>query len=335
MAQRPRNRFVVWVSTLLAGILLYLALRGINWAVFFLYLQRANYLYVVLIVIWGSAVSFLRALRWRILLNSQKYIPPVNIFWANMAGYLGNTVLPARAGEFIRAAYVARMEKISLAFVLATGFTERLVDLAALVIIGAASLFFVEAFPRPVQAALKSFAIVAIVGVIFIFLLPLFHEFIRRILTALPFLGQSLKSKLNEMIVHFLAGMQVITRLERGSPFLLFTILIWLMDGIGTVVLALALHETLTLAQAFLLIAALGLSSAIPSTPGYVGVYQFVAVTVLVPFGFARESALALILISQSLNLLAVSFWGGIGLWIGSNSMSAARTKNTHGEFHD
>ena len=73
--------------------------------------------------------------------------------------------------------------------------------------------------------------------------------------------------------------------------------------------------QTLNLDQALVLLAALGLSSAIPSTPGYVGVYQFVAATVLVPFGFSRPDALAYILISQVFNYVVVSFWGLLGLW--------------------
>jgi uncharacterized membrane protein YbhN (UPF0104 family) len=83
------------------------------------------------------------------------------------------------------------------------------------------------------------------------------------------------------------------------------------------------------LAQSFLLIAALGISSALPSTPGYVGVYQFVAVTILSPFGVARESALALILLVQFLNLLVVSIWGGLGLWLASR-MEPAKKDDAH-----
>ena len=52
---------------------------------------------------------------------------------------------------------------------------------------------------------------------------------------------------------------------------------------------AAALGFDMPLRVAFLLIAALGLGSALPSTPGYVGIYQFVAVTVLTPFGFSRN----------------------------------------------
>jgi glycosyltransferase 2 family protein len=74
------------------------------------------------------------------------------------------------------------------------------------------------------------------------------------------------------------------------------------------------------------LIAALGLSSAAPSTPGYVGIYQFVAVTVLAPFGFARDEALAFILATQAVNVYAVVIvWGTLGLWsLGVRSLRGA-----------
>jgi spermidine synthase len=65
---------------------------------------------------------------------------------------------------------------------------------------------------------------------------------------------------------------------------------------------------------AFLLIAALGLASALPSTPGYVGIYQFVAVTVLPPFGLSRTDAIAYILVAQALAYVVIGFWGSIGL---------------------
>jgi uncharacterized membrane protein YbhN (UPF0104 family) len=87
------------------------------------------------------------------------------------------------------------------------------------------------------------------------------------------------------------------------------------MDALNVVFLAFILHVQVAFTQAIILLAALGLSSAIPSTPGYVGVYQFVAVTVLGPFGIARESALALILVIQLLNIVIVTIYGVIGLW--------------------
>ena len=70
----------------------------------------------------------------------------------------------------------------------------------------------------------------------------------------------------------------------------------------------------MTFPAAFLLIASLGLGSALPSTPGYVGIYQFVAVTVLGPFGFSRTDAIAFILVVQALTYVVIGFWGSMGI---------------------
>jgi hypothetical protein len=67
--------------------------------------------------------------------------------------------------------------------------------------------------------------------------------------------------------------------------------------------------------QVFILLAALGIASALPSTPGFVGIYQFVAVTVLVPFGLSEAQAIAFILGYQGVSYIVVTLWGLIGLW--------------------
>ena len=113
----------------------------------------------------------------------------------------------------------------------------------------------------------------------------------------------------------FLLGLKALLHPQRAAAFGLYTALIWLMDGLNVVLMGFLLHIQITLAQAFVLLAGLGLSSAIPSTPGYVGVYQFVAVMILVPFGHSREKAIAFILVSQIMGLFTVLLWGGISLW--------------------
>ena len=60
-------------------------------------------------------------------------------------------------------------------------------------------------------------------------------------------------------------------------------------------------------------IAGLGLGSALPSTPGYVGIYQFVAVKVLVPFGFSKTDAIAYILLAQAMQYAVIGLWGAFG----------------------
>jgi uncharacterized membrane protein YbhN (UPF0104 family) len=91
--------------------------------------------------------------------------------------------------------------------------------------------------------------------------------------------------------------------------------MIWLMDSLVAISVAWALNLGLTLPKALLLLAALGLSSAAPSTPGYLGIYQFVATTILIPLGFSRGEALAFIITFQATIYSAVIVWGSTGFW--------------------
>ena len=75
------------------------------------------------------------------------------------------------------------------------------------------------------------------------------------------------------------------------------------------------MNLSLGLLQALLFLAALGLSSAAPSTPGCVGIYQFVAVAILPLFGFSRSEAMTYIIVSQALYYALVTVWGLLGLW--------------------
>ena len=96
----------------------------------------------------------------------------------------------------------------------------------------------------------------------------------------------------------------------RLSGFCFLTGLIWFLDATSAVILARALSLPMGYPVALLMLTGIGLGSALPSTPGNVGVYQFVTISVLVPFGFSHSDALAYALIGQALNYLVVAFWG-------------------------
>ncbi|MBK9210716.1 MAG: flippase-like domain-containing protein [Anaerolineales bacterium] len=53
---------------------------------------------------------------------------------------MGNSILPARAGEFVRAAYLSRQNSLSVSYALAVGLVERLMDLIALIVLGSLAL---------------------------------------------------------------------------------------------------------------------------------------------------------------------------------------------------
>lgn len=245
-----------------------------------------------------------------------------------MAGYLGNNVLPARAGELIRAIYVGKENNISFSFTLATGLVERFMDLIALVIIGSIALASAGIISDQIVTPLKVISVIALAGLGGILIAPYLGNKLTSLVSSLPGVNHRVKERVGKFLKQFFRGVEALHHLSRAGMFILFTSIIWAMDGVGVVILARSLHLEITLTQSFLLLAGLGLSSAIPSTPGYVGVYQFVAVTILKPFGIANTDSLALIIFLQAANLLLVVFWGWLGISRASVFIGTSKNDN-------
>src|SRR5207253_3553236 len=123
-----------------------------------------------------------------------------------------------------------------------------------------------------------------------------------------------MRPRLSAAVDQALRGVRAFHDTRRLSAFIALTALIWSLDAAATVIGAAALGFHIPISVAFLLLAGLGLGSALPSTPGYLGIYQFVAVTVLTPFGFSRTDAIAYILVAQALMYVVIGFWGSLGL---------------------
>jgi uncharacterized protein (TIRG00374 family) len=315
--QPVKNRRPAWLlvfAFLLAAVLLYLTLRGLDWPVFWKTVKTGHYEFLLVTIPIASINFFIRAIRWSVFVRSQKKVPLLSVFWANMVGYMGNAYLPARAGELLRSVFLGRNSDLGTSFVLATALAERVLDAVALALIGSVSLLFLGNGSPLLTGAVRFTAVVSVVVLVVIILATYQEALLLRIVSLLP-LSPGLSQKIADQISRFLVGMRTLQNGRRMSMFILLTAVIWLLDGLGTIIGARIISQTLNLGQALVLLAALGLSSAIPSTPGYVGVYQFVAVTVLVPFGFLRSEALAYILISQVAGYLLYGFWGLLGLW--------------------
>jgi hypothetical protein len=295
-------------------VLLYLSLRGVSWSEFLAALGTIQPGYLVLGVLVSITSIFARAVRWSTLVRAEKPVAPLTAFWATGVGYLGNNVLPARIGDLLRSFLLARYLQISAVFVLATTVTERVLDVLALLITAAIMLLTIPGLPNWLLAAMRLMSLLGLAGLIVLLCLPVFEPFFQRLLASLP-LPARFQPTAARFLGQFARGAKAFTHPGRAAVFTALTVFIWLLDGFGTTLAVRAFHLTLSLPQALLLLAALGLSSAAPSTPGYIGIYQFVAVTILPVFGFTRSQALAYITVAQVISLLVTVILGLIGLW--------------------
>lgn len=315
-AKEPQQttRWSFILTVLLAGLLLLLAFQGVDWHDMLATIGQARPLSLMLGFLLVSTTFFLRGLRWSILLGAEKQVSPLTTFWATSVGYLGNSFLPARAGEIMRSVMLGRATSLSKTYVFATAVTERLMDVVALVMLGLFAITSLNGVPAWVSHAAHVMGMLGMAGMLVLIVAPRLEAWFKRMIGFLP-LPTTLNSRLMGMLEQFLLGMRAFQHRGRAVSFTGMTLAIWLLDGFIATQIAHALHLHLTLPEALVLLTALGLSSAAPSTPGYVGIYQFVTVTVLAPFDFLRSEALAYILTFQAVNYLVVLVWGFLGLW--------------------
>ncbi len=313
-AKPGRGRLLYWlVAFPIAGILLFFSLRGIEWVRIREVLAGANFLLIALAAMIASGNMLMRSLRWRVLLLAETRVAPSTTFWATAMGYFGNNILPARAGEFIRMYLVSSSAKVSKTFVMTTVLLERAADAIALVACTALVLLTLKSVPEWLTKASRPFAIVCGGAALLITFLPGLQRLGLNMIRKLP-LPEAIRQKAAGAVDQVLTGVRAIHHVRRLLLFLSLTVMIWATDAAVTVIGSYALGLPMSFATALLLIASLGLSSAIPSTPGYVGIYQFVAVNVLPPFGFSRTDAIAFILYAQAMSYLQYSFWGVLAM---------------------
>lgn len=140
MTSRARRILIQVGIFALAGVLLYLALRGAELDKVAEALREAEYGWLVPLFVVTILSHLLRAWRWQVLLEA---LPPRSpgagpprvslktAFYSLMVGYMVNYALP-RMGEVVRTADVAAQEKLSFSGVLGTVVVERILDVLML-----------------------------------------------------------------------------------------------------------------------------------------------------------------------------------------------------------
>ncbi len=315
LSQRPKVSRTWWIIAFaISATLLYVALRGVDWGQVGGVLRHADIGRLAMAAAVMTLSLMLRAVRWRVVLTADPPLRVGTVFWATCLGYAGNNLLPARAGEIVRSVIISAKSNLSKSFVLTTALAERTIDAVFLVPISTLALGIMPGIPRAFSQASRVLGFVAVAGILGIVLVGHIDALLAKIVVALP-ISHKLRERIQQVQAEFVAALLAFRHRGRALAFSGLTLVIWSCDTMVALLLASTLHLKLHPAGAVILVAALGLSSALPSTPGYLGVYQFVAVSVLVPLGMTRSEALAFIFLFQFNNYLVICGWAALGMW--------------------
>lgn len=262
-----KNALTILISVAIAGLFLWVALKGLDIDKIKLSLKKANYLWVALAGIFGVAAYWFRAVRWNLLLEPMGYkISNGNSLWSLSFGYLMNLTIP-RSGEVARSTALYGVEKVPVDKSFGTIILERVVDLVCMIIFLGLTLIFkfdaIKSFYENSGFEPNPTLIISII-LIGIIVLILFFKFKER------FRKFSIISKIINFIDGIFEGLKSIFNLKQKGKFILLTAGIWICYFFASYLVCFAIPETsnFTLADGCFILVVGTLGMIIPASGG-------------------------------------------------------------------
>ncbi|MCK5691279.1 MAG: flippase-like domain-containing protein [Bacteroidales bacterium] len=334
------KKFVVQILKIAAflalGILLlYFAFRGVAFDELSSTLQKVNFWWIGLSLLFAGLSFLSRARRWMLLIEPLGFKPSFkSTYHSLMVGYLSNYALP-RLGEVTRCVTLGNKEEIPVDSLFGTVIIERVVDLLMLMLILLVLLFswmekfgafFGEQVLQPMQKKLLElfggtlvfWMIIGIAILLVFLLLYLFRKRLERF---------SLVRKIGDFLKGIQLGLKSIYRMKRKWEFVLHSVLIWFLYILMTWVVVYALEELsgLTFIDGMFLLVIGGLGMSAPVTAG-IGAYHWITSRGLMfVYGFSLETGSAYAILAHESNSLLTILLGAISYMI----LMLSRKKST------
>jgi glycosyltransferase 2 family protein len=316
-----------FLAFLIIGItLLWLAFRNVNFKSLANSLKEANYLWLVLSVLFGFFAFLSRARRWMILINPLSYKPSFwHTFHGMMTGYLANLALP-RIGEITRCITLGKKENIPVDQLFGTVVIERAIDFITLmfilfimVITGSAKIneFLKLSIFIPLRdKVFNAFGFAWLIWVILIlaagvslFILLRYRKNLRRF---------RFFARMFDVARGIINGFKSILTLERKWEFIFHTIIIWVNYTLMTWVAVFCIHSTshLTLWDAVFLLVIGGLAMSAPVQSGLGAFHYIISRGLAFVQGVKLEDGLAYALLTHESQLIFVVIAGTLSFFL-------------------
>jgi len=296
----------------LSALFLWLAVRGVSFDEVWAAMSNANPWLIVLAIPFLLAIILFQALRWRALIGDGAELPRRTYVALSWFGLGVSNVVPGRPGDIVRGVWFSRLTKMQVARSLASVGVDRAFDVITLVMIVLVCLPFV-AHPDWLTA-------LAIVGVVIAtaLLAILFIAWwaAHRSSRAQEWLDAPDDARwLRRQAAALVRGMATMDHLGQVARVTAWSFAAWGSWTAGAWLVAASLDLGVTLGGALFLCGVIGLGAAIPSSPGQIGTFQWLAVVAMAVLSVGRADALAFSVLLQLVVLLPVILGTPVVAW--------------------
>ncbi len=338
-----------WIGIVISLLALVFAFRNVDFGDVWQALSGVNYWLLLVSLVPLISFLVLRSFRWRLLFYPQEGLHIRNLGAVIAIGYLLSNVFPARLGDVARAYLIGDTEPVSRTTAFSTIVAERVLD----ALCAAAGFFIVLPFADLPQWMVRSgmtVGVAALVAVVIFVVLVRRRGWTLRLLdrilgalhwpecetmerfwgrlaartrlrfvAGLPWVG---REDLREMAGSLIDGFSGITTARLGPPLLLWSALIWGVISVfyWVVLLAFDPGQPFVAGLAVCSITALGMT--VPSSPGFIGVFEALARETMVLFGMNPGPALSYALVAHAIVYVVYTLLGLLGMALQNLSYS-------------
>lgn len=305
-----------WASLIISLIFIGLFLRATHPRDLADALEQADYRWLIP----GTAVLFIaimaRCVRWSILMRPVAPLGPRRLLPYAIIGYMANNLLPARAGEVVRAYVLGDREGVSKMGTFGTIAVERLFDGCTLVLMLLVAGTVVGFEDSKLQAIAWVSTVFFIVALVAFYVLTLNEARAKRVihffLRILPARFENLAEDMADNLVDSLRSVHDPRSLALVT---LFSAVAWTIEAGAYAVIGQGFDLDVSFAHYCLLLAAANLAIIIPTFFGGTGPFEWAAKLVLVGAGVADNVAGAYSIVAHGVILVPTTILGLILLW--------------------
>lgn len=284
-----------------AGLLVW-TLRGESPAEIWSVISGSNLPLLALAALVATSIFPLRALRWRIILGPLAPDLPIGPLWRSIAvGMMVNNIYPARLGEVARAYALTReTNRVSLTGAVASLAVDRVFDALTLMLLLVGAMLVPE-FPKamtvggqPIQRGAALFAGGAIGLFVVLYVIVAFPARLVSLYTAVVGrVAPRFVTRGSEIIHAFSNGLGVLRSPTRFLAVFLWAVAHWLVNALAFWIGFKAVGIDVPFSAANFLQGIIAIGVALPSSPGFFGVFEAAAKVGLEVYGVPGGQAVS------------------------------------------
>jgi len=326
-------------GVLLSAVALFLAFRNVPFSELLAYLGTIQYVWILPTVLLVIAAFILRALRWQLILNTSAAVDFRMSYHPLTIGFMINCILPGRVGEAARPLILNRKKGVSFTTGIATVAAERIFDAGFLVIFLALALTSIPLetasnisygqyhLNRETLVMLGTNLVMLCLLLLAAVLCVAFdrtRSILRKIIDSLPgvilfFASSSFRDRarrcvsgrLNRLLDLAAEGLLLFKYPSRLVLCTGITLVIWFLTALSYYTMSLGCPGMdLTFYEVSFMMVIICFFIALPSVPGYWGLWEAGGVFALTLFGVSPQTAAGFTLASHAVQLFPVILMG-------------------------